>query len=743
MNRWLLPTFIVGFLGLLSAWFRSPANAPDVTAVILNWVRLSNVVQIVSTLCPEPTLAQIVVWNNNPRPLVLEDFADSRCSKLKLLNSPKNRYFEARFLACANASTPYCFIQDDDYLVAPAIVRSLRARVTSNDIFLAPPDEWLASRTLSVESEKIHFGFAWLGYGSMVLQSNVRQFLALLDQLGLSTDEKKMADNYYSIFRNQYPEVWIAQPRPLFSGGAFTVGTEGIERNRRHIAAAAAYLDANMGKAGLPYISKSSASREKWERAPCWHETCLLETTVQLLPDVSSRQIHAEAKDVFAHEALLASSLATEFVANNDGSPLFHAVDGDPATAFRSYFNATEGDTFVLDMTSAFHHENAYWTWVVDEATQKTLQSCQFSYSLDKISWKEMEEPVQCLRECRVKLSHPARYLKARLGRSQASGLASDLHVAYIQNLGKSTDDLMYHLTAHLRLNAIYWGLTALSIMGKPDALDKDDVIKFVLSCWDDEAAGFGAHPGHDAHIHATLSAIQILVIYDSLHVLDVPRVTKFILSLQQPSGVFAGDSFGEVDTRFSYIAVNALSLLGQLDQLDKDKTVEYIKKCRNFDGGFGNSIGAESHSGQVFVCTATLAILDRLDVIDTEMMSWWLAERQLPNGGLNGRPEKLPDVCYSFWVLSALSILNKVSWIDCDKLTEFILSAQDLEKGGIADRPDNVADVFHTQFGIAGLSILGYPGLVDLDPVYCMPAPIIERMGLRKGWKSLDRRTA
>ena len=78
-----------------------------------------------------------------------------------------------------------------------------------------------------------------------------------------------------------------------------------------------------------------------------------------------------------------------------------------------------------------------------------------------------------------------------------------------------------------------------------------------------------------------------------------------------------------------------------------------------------------------VFVCTAALAILDRLDEIDQETLGWWLAERQLPNGGLNGRPEKLEDVCYSFWVLSAMSILNKVPWINAEKLTAFILSAQ------------------------------------------------------------------
>ncbi|KAL4063915.1 terpenoid cyclases/protein prenyltransferase alpha-alpha toroid [Scleroderma yunnanense] len=323
-----------------------------------------------------------------------------------------------------------------------------------------------------------------------------------------------------------------------------------------------------------------------------------------------------------------------------------------------------------------------------------------------------------------------------------ADKLLVPLHVSYIQNLGKSTDELAYHLTTHLRMNGIYWALTALCIMGHKDALDRKEMIEFVMSCWDDEAGAFGAHPDHDAHILSTLSAIQILIMQDALDRLDVDRVVKYILSLQQPSGVFAGDSFGEMDTRFLYCAVNALSLLGRLSELDVERTVSYIRQCRNFDGGFGATAGAESHSAQVFVCVAALAILDRLDEVDRPTLCWWLSERQLPSGGLNGRPEKLEDVCYSFWVLSALSILNKMTWIDADKLIAFILSAQDPELGGIADRSGDMADVFHTQFGIAGLSLLGYPGLVDLDPVYCMPASIIEARGLRKGWKALPRRS-
>lgn len=49
-----------------------------------------------------------------------------------------------------------------------------------------------------------------------------------------------------------------------------------------------------------------------------------------------------------------------------------------------------------------------------------------------------------------------------------------------------------------------------------------------------------------------------------------------------------------------------------------------------------------------MFTCLGALAILDRLEDVDAETLAWWLAERQLPNGGLNGRPEKLEDVSVS-----------------------------------------------------------------------------------------------
>jgi geranylgeranyl transferase type-2 subunit beta len=69
-------------------------------------------------------------------------------------------------------------------------------------------------------------------------------------------------------------------------------------------------------------------------------------------------------------------------------------------------------------------------------------------------------------------------------------------------------------------MNGLYWGLTALHLMGRPDALPRDETIEFVLSCQLD-SGGFGAAPGHDAHLLYTASAVQILATVDALDELE------------------------------------------------------------------------------------------------------------------------------------------------------------------------------------------------------------------------------
>lgn len=91
----------------------------------------------------------------------------------------------------------------------------------------------------------------------------------------------------------------------------------------------------------------------------------------------------------------------------------------------------------------------------------------------------------------------------------------------------------------------------------------------------------FGGSIGHDSHMLYTLSAVQILALSGNLDKINCDKVAQYVASLQQPDGSFSGDKWGEIDTRFSYCAVNALSLLGKLHSglIDIEKTVDFV--CR------------------------------------------------------------------------------------------------------------------------------------------------------------------
>ncbi|CAL8159285.1 unnamed protein product [Prunus armeniaca] len=89
-------------------------------------------------------------------------------------------------------------------------------------------------------------------------------------------------------------------------------------------------------------------------------------------------------------------------------------------------------------------------------------------------------------------------------------------------------------------------GLTTLDLLGKIHTVDADEVVSWVLQCQ------------HDSDV----------------------------AMLQNKDGSFNGDIWGEVDTRFSYIAICCLSLLHRLDKINVEKAVNYID---TENGGISN----------------------------------------------------------------------------------------------------------------------------------------------------------
>eukprot|EP00002_Diphylleia_rotans_P003097 TRINITY_DN12087_c0_g1_i2.p1 TRINITY_DN12087_c0_g1~~TRINITY_DN12087_c0_g1_i2.p1 ORF type:complete len:292 (+),score=64.83 TRINITY_DN12087_c0_g1_i2:57-932(+) len=255
--------------------------------------------------------------------------------------------------------------------------------------------------------------------------------------------------------------------------------------------------------------------------------------------------------------------------------------------------------------------------------------------------------------------------------------LLKEKHIAYVKSLDSARDTFEYVATEHLRMSGLYWGLSAMDLLEALPEMKVDEIREWVVTCQTTEG-GFSGSPGHDTHLLYTLSAVQILLMIGGIERINKEAVIKYVAGLQQQDGSFVGDKWGEVDTRFSYCALSCLSLLGSLDAIDVTKATDFVASCKNFDGGFGCVPGAESHAGQIFCCVGALAIGNALHHVDADLLGWWLCERQtLENGGLNGRPEKKADVCYSWWVLSSLSILDRLGWIDKERLIQFILKCQ------------------------------------------------------------------
>ena len=209
----------------------------------------------------------------------------------------------------------------------------------------------------------------------------------------------------------------------------------------------------------------------------------------------------------------------------------------------------------------------------------------------------------------------------------------NDKHVSYITTLASKLDAKNSYegaVTEHLRMSGIYWSVAALSLLKSEKEVDelmglsmspleetnRLSIVDWVFQCYDEKTGGFGGNVGHDAHLLYTLSALQILAIANKLddERLNKDKVANFIACLQQPDGSFAGDEWGEIDTRFSYCALSALSILGMLHRrcndgkrkkdnelIDVDLAAQYVASCRNFDGGFGCVPGAESHAGKYF----------------------------------------------------------------------------------------------------------------------------------------------
>jgi geranylgeranyl transferase type-2 subunit beta len=90
-------------------------------------------------------------------------------------------------------------------------------------------------------------------------------------------------------------------------------------------------------------------------------------------------------------------------------------------------------------------------------------------------------------------------------------------------------------------MSGVYWGLTAMDLMHSLQEIDSKRVVDWVMSCQHENGA-FGGNADHDPHLLYTLSAVQIMALYDKLSLLDAEKIAAYVAGLQQEDGSFSGE---------------------------------------------------------------------------------------------------------------------------------------------------------------------------------------------------------
>lgn len=73
-------------------------------------------------------------------------------------------------------------------------------------------------------------------------------------------------------------------------------------------------------------------------------------------------------------------------------------------------------------------------------------------------------------------------------------------HIEYIKSLDtKEKATFEFHVTEHLRVSGLYWGLTCLYLLDPSEIenlAQKEEILQFLLKCQDLDTGGFGGNLG-------------------------------------------------------------------------------------------------------------------------------------------------------------------------------------------------------------------------------------------------------
>jgi geranylgeranyl transferase type-1 subunit beta len=216
-------------------------------------------------------------------------------------------------------------------------------------------------------------------------------------------------------------------------------------------------------------------------------------------------------------------------------------------------------------------------------------------------------------------------------------------------------------------------------------------------------------YPIHQGHIAMTYTALATLrTLGDDFSRVHCKEIIQGLGALQLDNGSFQCTIYdSEHDMRFLYCACCISHMLNDWSGVNTEKAADYIRQCRSFDGAIALLPGQEGHGGSTFCAVASLVLMEKLDdVLDEEWrrdLIQWCVRRQV--GGMQGRPNKDQDTCYSYWIGGTLRLLGQDDLLDHERLRAFVMKCQ-TQMGGFSKTVGDFPDILHAFYSMAYLSI-------------------------------------
>lgn len=225
------------------------------------------------------------------------------------------------------------------------------------------------------------------------------------------------------------------------------------------------------------------------------------------------------------------------------------------------------------------------------------------------------------------------------------------------------------------------------------------------------------------------------------------PKTQKLMMELQRENHVEyllrglqqLGPSYCSLDANRPWICywiLHSMALLGEFIDADlEDRTIEFLNRCQDPNGGYGGGPGQMPHLATTYAAVNALISLGgekSLSSVNRSKMYTFLKRMKDPSGAFRMHDAGEIDVRACYTAISVASILNILDDELIQDVGNYILSCQTYE-GGIAGEPGSEAHGGYTFCGLAAMILINKADRLDLAALIGW---VVFRQGVEGGFQ-------